>query len=101
MLDDHGFVAETNAANVFLVAAGVVRTPTTRACPEGITRGVVLALCADAQMAVDVGDLTLTDVYTADEVFVSGTMGWADAGCRRGRPDHRSRPTGADDQAAR
>jgi branched-chain amino acid aminotransferase len=75
MLDDAGFVAETNATNVFLVCAGVVRTPTTRACPEGITRATVLALCGERAVAAEVGDLSLTDVHTADEVFVTGTMG--------------------------
>ncbi|MBT8487069.1 MAG: aminotransferase IV, partial [Phycisphaerales bacterium] len=47
MLDTRGFVAETNATHVFLVAGGVVETPTTAACPEGITRRVVLELCAE------------------------------------------------------
>lgn len=75
MLDDLGFVAETNATNVFLVAGGTVTTPTTRACPEGITRAAVLDLCATAGIAADVRDCSLTDVYTADEVFVTGTMG--------------------------
>ena len=75
MLDDAGFVAETNATNVFLVTGGVVRTPTTRACPEGITRAAVLQLCADAGIVAEVGDWSLTQVYAADEVFVTGTMG--------------------------
>jgi branched-chain amino acid aminotransferase len=75
MLDDRGFVAETNATNVFLVGAGVVRTPTTRACPEGITRAAVLDLCASEGIPTDVGDWSLTDVYAADEMFVTGTMG--------------------------
>jgi len=75
MLDDHGFVAETNATHVFLVTAGRVRTPTTRACPEGITRAAILDLCGEAGIAADVGDWSLTDVYAADEAFVTGTMG--------------------------
>lgn len=75
MLDDRGFVAETNATHVFLVHDDVVRTPTTRACPEGITRGAVLELCDAAGIRFEVGDWSLTDVYTADEVFVTGTMG--------------------------
>ena len=75
MLDDRGFVAETNATHVFLVARGAVRTPTTRACPEGITRATVLEMCATAGIPCEVGDWSLTDVYTADEVFVTGTMG--------------------------
>ncbi len=75
MLDDHGFVAETNATHVFLVTGGRVRTPTTRACPEGITRAAILDLCGEAGIAADVGDWSLTDVYAADEAFVTGTMG--------------------------
>jgi branched-chain amino acid aminotransferase len=80
LLDHLGYVAETNATNVFLIEGdradgAVVRTPTTRACPEGITRDTVLALCAEQGIDVQVGDWTLTHVYTADEVFVTGTMG--------------------------
>lgn len=75
MLDDAGFVAETNATHVFLAADSVVRTPTTRACPEGITRSTVLRVCTAEGIACEVDDWSLTDVYTADEVFVTGTMG--------------------------
>lgn len=75
MLDDAGFVAETNATHVFHVADGVVRTSTTRACPEGITRETILALCAEAGIPTLVGDFSLTEVYNADEAFVTGTMG--------------------------
>ena len=75
MLDDAGFIAETNATHVFHVAAGVVRTSTTKACPEGITREAVLELCADAGIPTEVGDFSTTQLYTADEAFVTGTMG--------------------------
>lgn len=75
MLDDNGFVAETNATHVFHVKEGVVRTPTTRACPEGITRETILAVCAAEGVPAEVGDFSLTQVYAADEVFVTGTMG--------------------------
>jgi len=75
MLDDSGFVAETNATHVFHVQDGVVRTSTTRACPEGITRETILEICAASGIPVAVGDYSLTDVYNADEVFVTGTMG--------------------------
>jgi branched-chain amino acid aminotransferase len=75
MLDHRGFVAETNAANVFLVAGGVLGTPTAAACPEGITRGAVLELAAGAGIACAVGDYSLTQFCTADEMFVTGTMG--------------------------
>jgi branched-chain amino acid aminotransferase len=75
MLDARGFVAETNATHVFLAADGVLRTPTTVACPEGITRAAVLRLAAAAGVPTEVGDLSTTQVYAADEVFVTGTMG--------------------------
>jgi len=75
MLDARGFVAETNATHVFLVTAGVLGTPSTMACPEGITRAAVLDIAADAGISCRVGDYSLTQCYAADEVFVTGTMG--------------------------
>jgi branched-chain amino acid aminotransferase len=75
MLDHRGFVAETNATHVFAVTGGSLLTPTTGACPEGITRQAVLDLAAEAGLAVAVGDYSLTQLYTADELFVTGTMG--------------------------
>jgi branched-chain amino acid aminotransferase len=75
MLDHRGFVAETNATHIFMVSAGRLLTPTTAACPEGITRATVLRLAASAGIAVAEGDYTLPQVYNAAEVFVTGTMG--------------------------
>jgi len=75
MLDYRGFVAETNATHLFLVAGGRLATPATAACPEGITRAAVLELAEGAGIGCDVGDLSLTQFYAADEVFVTGTMG--------------------------
>ena len=75
MLDHRGFVAETNATNVFCVTAGVLGTPTAAACPEGITRAAVLELAADAGIECVIGDYSLTQLYTSAEVFVTGTMG--------------------------
>jgi branched-chain amino acid aminotransferase len=75
MLDQRGFVAETNATHVFAVTGGTLATPTTAACPEGITRQAVLDLAAEAGLAVAVGDYSLTQLYTAEELFVTGTMG--------------------------
>ena len=53
----------------------VLATPTTAACPEGITRATVLRLAASAGLACAEGDYTLTQLYNASEVFVTGTMG--------------------------
>jgi branched-chain amino acid aminotransferase len=75
MLDHRGFIAETNATHIFMVTAGVLATPTTVSCPEGITRAAVLELAASAGLACRVGDFTLPQLYTADEAFVTGTMG--------------------------
>ena len=75
MLDHRGFVAETNATHIFAVTGGHLATPTTAACPEGITRQAVLDLAAEAGLDVTVGDYSLTQLYTADELFVTGTMG--------------------------
>jgi branched-chain amino acid aminotransferase len=75
MLDMRGFVAETNATNVFVVERANVRTPRAVACPEGITRGAVLEICATHAMPCEVCDLALSEIYCADEVFCTGTMG--------------------------
>ena len=75
MLDHRGFIAETNATHIFLVTGGTLATPTTVSCPEGITRGAVLDLAASAGIACRAGDYTLPELYTAGEVFVTGTMG--------------------------
>jgi branched-chain amino acid aminotransferase len=75
MLDHRGFVAETNATNLFLVSSGRLGTPAPAACPEGITRAAVLDLAVRADLACDVADFSLTQFYAADEVFVTGTMG--------------------------
>lgn len=75
MLDTRGFIAETNATHVFFVERGVVRTPTTAACPEGITRAAVLELCVRHGVPHQVTDLSLTEAYRADEAFCTGTMG--------------------------
>jgi len=75
MLDSQGFVAETNATHIFLVHGGTVLTSRTNACPEGITRDVVLGLCRDNGIPHEVRDLSLTEVFRADEMFCTGTMG--------------------------
>ena len=75
MLDTRGFIAETNATHVFIVDGGRVLTPRLVACPEGITRGAVLELCASHAIPCEERDLSLTEAYRSDEMFCSGTMG--------------------------
>jgi branched-chain amino acid aminotransferase len=75
MLDERGFVAETNATHVFAVSGGTVLTPLTLACPEGITRAAVLELCRAGGIAHEERDISLAELYRADEAFCTGTMG--------------------------
>jgi branched-chain amino acid aminotransferase len=75
MLDPRGFIAETNATHIFMMIRGTLATPTIASCPEGITRAAVLELAAEAGLSCQVGDFTLPQLYTAEEAFVTGTMG--------------------------
>ena len=75
MLDLNGFLAETNATNVFLVRHNVLITPTTDCCVPGITRQTVLELAAEEGIACEVRNVTPAEVYAADEMFTTGTMG--------------------------
>src|SRR5438128_4890555 len=75
MLDTRGFIAETNATHIFIVRKGELATSRVVACPEGITRATVLEICATEKIPCTEADLTLDDVYRADEMFCTGTMG--------------------------
>ena len=82
MLDTRGFVAETNATHVFIVrnsdesrAGSEVATSRVVACPEGITRATIIAICAAEKIRCVETDLSLDDVYGAREIFCTGTMG--------------------------
>lgn len=75
MLDTRGFLAETNATHLFLVEDGSLSTPRTVACPEGVTRSVVLELCREHDIPCREEDLTPARVWRADEMFCTGTMG--------------------------
>src|SRR5438046_6670454 len=82
MLDTHGFVAETNATHIFTVrnsdksgASGDLATSRCIACPEGITRATIIEICATEKIRCIETDLSVVDVYRADEMFCTGTMG--------------------------
>ena len=79
MLDPRGFLAETNATHVFIVTntpkGPLVETSRCVACPEGITRETVLELCEANNIACAERDISMTEVYRADECFTTGTMG--------------------------
>jgi branched-chain amino acid aminotransferase len=75
MLDTQGFIAETNAANVFIVRKGDLATSKVVACPEGITRATVIEIAAAEKIRCVEADLSPVDIYGADEMFCTGTMG--------------------------
>lgn len=73
MLDVQGFVSEATADNIFLVRKGVVSTPPAHNTLKGITRKAVKELCAQEGFTLEEHPVSLFDVYTADEVFITGT----------------------------
>ena len=75
MLDLNGFVSETNATNIFMIKNGVVITPFPRACLPGITRGLIIEHCINNNIPIIEKDISVTELYNADEVFTTGTMG--------------------------
>ena len=75
MLDDRGFIAETNATNLFFIHKKVLCTPFGHACLPGITRAYILDLARNLNISVREGDFSLTQLYSADEAFTTGTMG--------------------------
>jgi len=75
MLDVNGFISETNDTNIFLVRDSVILTPTTDSCLPGLTRQMILEIAAEEGIPTQEKNLSLTDLYSADEVFTSGTMG--------------------------
>lgn len=75
MLDDHGFVSELNDTNLFLIHNNCLMTPHADSCLPGITRGIVIECAKELNIPCYEKNLSLTDFYTADEVFATGTMG--------------------------
>jgi branched-chain amino acid aminotransferase len=74
MLDPHGFVATCNSTHFFIVRKGEVWTSTGDYCLGGITRANVLRLCSEAGIVAREKNFSLTDVYGAEEAFVTGTF---------------------------
>jgi branched-chain amino acid aminotransferase len=75
MLDPRGFVASCNSTNFFIVRGGELWTSTSLYSFKGITQGNVIAAWRDAGGTAHEGDFTLAQVYSADEAFVTGTLG--------------------------
>ena len=74
MLDPHGFVATCNSTHFFIVRKGEVWTSSGKYCLGGITRSVVLEIAREVGIPAIEKDFSLTDVYGAEEAFVTGTF---------------------------
>jgi len=75
MLDNHGFVSETNATNIFMVKKNLLLTPNADSCLPGITRGIILEIAGELDIKFKEKNISLSEFYNADEVFTTGTMG--------------------------
>lgn len=75
MLDVHGFISETNDTNIFLVRDGALLTPHADSCLPGLTRQMILDIAEENDFVAREKNLSLTELYTADEAFTTGTMG--------------------------
>ncbi len=74
MLDPQGFVATCNSTHFFIVKRGEVWTSSGDYCLGGITRGNVLRVCRENDIPSHERTFSLTDVYSAEEAFVTGTF---------------------------
>ena len=74
MLDMNGNVSTCNSTNFFIVKNGEVWTSTGEYCLPGITRGNIIKLCRENHIPVFEKNFQMKDVYSADEVFVTGTF---------------------------
>ncbi len=75
MLDVHGFISETNDTNIFLVRHGELQTPFADACLPGLTRKMIFEIAQTEDIVCREKNLSLTELYSADEAFTTGTMG--------------------------
>ena len=75
MLDPHGFVNTTNSCNFFIVKNGEVYTSSGDYCMNGITRKKVINVCKQNSITIHEKNFSLVDVYSADEAFITGTLG--------------------------
>jgi branched-chain amino acid aminotransferase len=95
MLDPHGFVATCNSTHFFIVRRGEVWTSTGDYCLGGITRANVLKVCRESGIPAHERNFSLTEVYGAQEAFVTGTFaGLVPVNAIDGRELDSARPEG-------
>ncbi len=75
MLDEGGFASELNGTNIYMIKNGQLYTPFATNCLPGITRKLIMTLCTNNNIVLQEKNISLTELYNADQVFCSGTMG--------------------------
>lgn len=75
MLDQHGFASELHGTNLFMIKNDTLYTPHADACLPGITRAFVIQITKELKIPLIEKNISLTELYNADLVFSSGTMG--------------------------
>ena len=75
MLDNNGFISETNDTNIFIVINNEIHTPTADSCLPGITRRMIIDIANREGIKLQERNISNSELYSADEVFTSGTMG--------------------------
>ena len=73
MMDINGFISEGSGENIFIVKDGVIITPTTKHCLNGITRQSVIQIARDLNYEVVEKDIQYDELVLADEAFFTGT----------------------------
>lgn len=73
MLDMNGYISELCTANIFIVKGEALYTPYPTSCLRGITRDTVMEIARDLGYKVEERNITLQELYTADEAFACGT----------------------------
>ena len=75
MLDNYGFASELNGTNIFMVRDDKIFTPHADACLPGITRGFIMEIANNIGLQVIEKNISLTEIYNAEILFCTGTMG--------------------------
>ncbi len=75
MLDQNGYVAETNSTSLQMIKDGELILPTVDSQLPGITRKTMIAIAKEKGMGVQERNVSISEFYNADEVFICGTVG--------------------------
>ena len=75
MLDQNGYVAETNSTNLQMIKDGVLILPTLDSQLPGITRKTMIQIAKEMGMEVQVRNVSVSEYYNADAEFICGTVG--------------------------